>query len=182
MSSESLPDLYALVAYIQSDLGDFVEQLRAELHPKHAHLPAHVSILPPRPLAGTEEQAISCLRSKAAAIVPFEVELADVETFVPTTPTVFLRVAHRGYRLRELHDQLDCDGLCYREPLLYMPHVTIAKLDTLERAREVFEISRERWEAFPGSRKIKIEELTFVRGRDHTWTDLETVRLTGVPR
>ena len=174
--------MYALVAYIRSDLGEFVEKLRAELHPKHAHLPAHVSILPPRPLCGTEEQAITCLRSRCEMITPFDIELAEVETFIPTTPTVFLRVAYRGYRLRELHDQLDCDGLCFKEPLLYMPHVTIAKLDSMERAREVFDISRERWATYSGSRKATIADLTFVRGRDHMWTDLETVSLTAPPR
>jgi 2'-5' RNA ligase len=174
--------LYALVAYIKSDLGEFVENLRAELHPKHAHLPAHISILPPRPLMGTEQQALECLRALCSQVVPFEVEISDVETFVPTTPTVFLRIAHRGYRLRELHDMLNCNQLAYNEPLLYMPHVTIAKLDEMDRAREVFDISTARWAAYAGARKAGIEELTFVRGRDHTWTDLDTVRLTGIPK
>jgi len=182
MSTETLPDLYALVAYIKSDLGEFVENLRAELHPKHAHLPAHISILPPRPLLGTEERALGCLRALCSQVVPFEVEIGDVETFVPTTPTVFLRIGHRGYRLRELHDQLNCNQLAFTEPLLYMPHVTIAKLDGMDRAHEVFEISQARWAAYTGARKARIEELTFVRGRDHTWIDLDTVRLTGVPK
>ena len=52
---------YALVAYVRNELGEFVENLRAELHPEHAHLPAHVSILPPRPLRGSESDAVEHL-------------------------------------------------------------------------------------------------------------------------
>src|SRR5450631_4601539 len=98
---------YALVAYINSELGEFVEELRRELHPVHAHLPTHLTVLPPRPLQGTEEQAIEMLRQLSAPVAPFQVELADVESFLPITPTVFIRVSHAGYRMRELHDLLN---------------------------------------------------------------------------
>jgi hypothetical protein len=84
-----------------------VEDLRRELHPVHAHLPTHVTVLPPRPLNGTEDEALAMLRETSTRVAPFQVELGDVESFLPITPTVFIRVSHAGYRMRELHDLLN---------------------------------------------------------------------------
>ena len=172
---------YALVAYVKSELGEFVEELRRELHPMHAHLPTHLTVLPPRPLKGSEEEAVAMLRQMSAPIAPFEVELGEVESFLPITSTVFIRVSYAGYRMRELHDLLNRDPLAYTEPLPYMPHVTVAKLDSNERAEEVWATSKSRWENYPGSHRISVERLTFVRGSEHTWTDLAEIDLSGDP-
>lgn len=182
MSSDCRPVQYALVSYVKNALGAFVEGLRRELHPVHAHLPTHLTVLPPRPLQGTEEDAIAMLRRMTAPIAPFQVELAEVESFLPVTPTVFIRVSFAGYRMRELHDLLNREGLAYTETLPYMPHVTVAKLDSNERAAEVLRISKTRWKDYPGSHRITVDRLTFVRGRDHTWTDLADIDLTALPR
>jgi len=182
MSQQSQPPLYALVAYIHNGLGQFVEDLRAEVHPAHAHLAAHVSILPPRPITGPEIHSSEMLRRRCSTVEPFDIEFGEVESFIPTTPTVFIRVAHKGYRMRELHDSLNVDGLAYTEPLVYMPHLTIAKLATMERAREVFDLATERWHNFKGPRRTRIDTVTFVRGRDCEWTDIEELSLAAVPR
>ena len=52
---------YALVAYVKSPVGEFVEKLRRELHPDLPHLPAHLTILPPRLLHGSEVAALHLL-------------------------------------------------------------------------------------------------------------------------
>jgi 2'-5' RNA ligase len=122
------------------------------------------------------------LRRMTASIAPFQVELAEVESFLPVTPTVFIRVSFAGYRMRELHDLLNREGLAYKETLPYMPHVTVAKLDSNERAAEVLRVSKTRWKEYPGSHRITVDRLTFVRGRDHTWTDLADIDLTALPR
>src|SRR4051794_15959668 len=113
MSPDPQPPLYALVSYIHNALGKFVEDLRAEVHPAQAHLAAHVSVLPPRPITGTEEKSRDMLRERCGNLQPFEIEFGEVESFIPTTPTVFIRVAHKGYRMRELHDELNRDGLLF---------------------------------------------------------------------
>jgi hypothetical protein len=59
-----------------------------------------------------------------------------------------------------------------------MPHVTVAKLDSNERATEVLRTSKTRWQNYPGSHRISVERLTFVRGRGHTWTDLAEIDLS----
>jgi 2'-5' RNA ligase len=171
-------DQYAVVAYVQSKLGEFVEELRRELHPPQAHLPTHITVLPPRPLRGTEAEALTMLQEKGASVAPFNVELGEVESFLPITPTVFIRVSHAGYRMRELHDLFNRGGLQFTEALPYMPHVTVAKLESNERAEEVLRTSKARWERFEGSHSILVERLTFVRGRDHRWIDLAEIHLS----
>jgi 2'-5' RNA ligase len=169
---------YALVAYIQNAVGEFVEGLRRELHPTHAHLPAHITILPPRPLRGTEGDAISLLERVCHEVNPFTVSLGDVENFMPTTPTVFIRVAYGAYRLRELHDRLNVAPLHADEQWPYMPHLTIVKVDELPVAEQALQIARQRWAKFTFPRKVVVEEITFVRqGECNTWIDLAPVPL-----
>ena len=173
---------YALVAYVRHPLGDFVQNLRRALHPDLPHLPAHVTVLPPRLLSGgerTDERGVlQSLETMCRSIDPFEIVLGDVETFVPVTPTVFLRVEHAAYRLRELHDHLAIGALAAEEQWPYMPHLTIVKMGGEQSAMAAFEFARDRWKQYTGSRRIVIEELTFVRESDDgTWLDLAPVRL-----
>ena len=172
--------VYAVVAYVRSPVGAFVEELRRELHPAHTHADAHVTVLPPRPLAGSERAAVDLLSDACQQIPSFEVTLGDVETFVPTTATVFLRVARGAYRLRELHDKVNRDALYFNEPWTYMPHLTIAKMDTVEEAQKILQVSRQRWDAYDGPRSVRIESLTFVKGVGERWLDLAETPLGGV--
>jgi 2'-5' RNA ligase len=169
---------YAVVAYVRTALGRWVEDLRSELHPEHAHLPAHISILPPRPLISTEHHALELLESACRTVQPFEVTLGEVETFIPTTPTVFLQVAHAGYKLRELHDLLNTGPLQAEEPWPYMPHLTIVKTSEVAQAEAAAQIVRERWARYQGSRRMLVDELTFVRERENfRWDDLAPIQL-----
>ncbi|HET7183564.1 MAG TPA: 2'-5' RNA ligase family protein [Terriglobales bacterium] len=169
---------YALVAYVTSPVAGFVEGLRRQFHPRQAHLPAHVSVLPPRRLKGTEAQALDSLESVCSAVEPFEIVLGEVATFVPATPTVFLRVAHAAYRMRELHDRLNVAALHGEEQWPYMPHLTIFRMDTVEEALAASEEARRRWEEYRESRRVLIERVTFVReAGPNCWTDLAPVPL-----
>lgn len=169
---------YSLVAYVKSPLGQFVESLRSELHPALPHLAAHVTVLPPRILQGTEQAATELLEDVCSHADPFQIALGDVENFCPATPTVFIRVARAGYRLRELHDRLNTKVLAAKEEFPYMPHLTIAKFSDERRAQEAYKIAQERWARFEGPRKVEIRELTFVREQEENrWVDLAPVPL-----
>jgi hypothetical protein len=61
-----------------------------------------------------------------------------------------------------------------------MPHLTIAKTDTVEEALKVEAIARQRWQANFGTRAVRIDSLTFVKGIGERWLDLEAVPLRGV--
>src|ERR1043165_9580661 len=97
------PSQYALVAYLRGPVAEFVESLRAELHPARAHLKAHVTILPPRTLRGSLDEAKKLLSSLAGLFNPFDIAFDNVEPFAPASPTVFIRVARSAHRFRDLH-------------------------------------------------------------------------------
>jgi 2'-5' RNA ligase len=168
---------YALVTYVRNPVGEFVEQLRQELHPTIAHMPAHLTILPPRELAGSEAAALEFLEEACSRAIPFSVELGDMETFLPTTPTVFIQVKRAAYRVRELHDQLCGKGLRCSENWPYIPHVTILKTETNQQASAALTVARQRWAEFPGKREVKVEELMFVRENGSHWHDVAPVLL-----
>ena len=157
-----------------------MENLRRELHPTCPHLAAHITFLPPRPLPGTESAALQVLEGICSRTEPFEVSLGEVESFVPSTPTVYIRVAHAASRLEELHDLLNAQALPYTEEWPYIPHLTIAKMPTEEDANQALGMARERWQQYAGSRRIRLDRLTFVRedAQNH-WVDLAPVLLGG---
>jgi 2'-5' RNA ligase len=169
---------YALVAYLHNPAGGFVETLRRELHPDLPHLAAHLTILPPRPIQGTEQAALELLERVCGNEEPFEVTLGDVETFVPVTPTVYIRVQGAALRMSELHSKLNTEALAFGEQWPYIPHLTIAKMNAEQPARTAFEIARERWAHYAGSRRILLERLTFVReDTENCWVDLAPIPL-----
>jgi 2'-5' RNA ligase len=167
-----------LVAYVKNSVGEFVESLRKELHPELPHLAAHVTLLPPRPINGSEAEALETMEELCREVEPFEVSLGEVETFIPVTPTVFIRVAHAAYRMRELHDRLNVNALSYREEWPYMPHLTIVKMGAEEQAQHAYRVARTRWAEFDESRCIEVRDLTFVREEgQNRWLDLAEIPL-----
>jgi 2'-5' RNA ligase len=171
---------YALVAYVKSPVGEFVENLRPELHPNLPHLAAHITFLPPRLLRGTEASALQMLAGVCSQVEPFEVTLGDMQSFVPTTATVYIRVTHGASRLQELHDQLNKQALAFEEEWPYIPHLTVVKMATEPMAEQALGIARERWQQYAGSRRILLDRLTFVReDAQNCWVDLAPVLLGG---
>ncbi len=169
---------YALVAYVRDAVGDFVATLRQELHPDLPHLPAHLTLLPPRHLRGSELAALETLEEVCGQVEPFEVVLGEAETFVPVTPTVFIRVEQGSSRMRDLHDRLNTAALSAVEEWPYMPHLTIAKLSSEALAEQAYLTARDRWAEYQGSRRIAIRELTFVCEQEQNrWKDLAGVPL-----
>lgn len=169
---------YALVAYVRNPAGDFVENLRRELHPELPHLPAHLTILPPRHLQGSEAAALNVLDRLCSEEQPFEVHLGEVETFIPVTPTVYIRVDAQASRMSDLHAHLNVDGLASGEEWPYIPHLTIVKMSSPEAAVEACRVARQRWTAYKLSRRVTVEKLTFVREEaENCWVDLAPVSL-----
>lgn len=169
---------YALVGYVKNAAGEFVESLRRELHPELPHLPAHLTILPPRRLESGEQAALNLLDRICSQEQPFEVHLGEVETFIPVTPTVYIRVDEHAARMSDLHAHLNVDALKCAEEWPYIPHLTIVKMSSEQAAQNAWRIARERWAAYKGSRRIMLEKLTFVReDAENCWVDLAPVSL-----
>src|ERR1700758_1995346 len=169
---------YALVGYVRSPVGEFVENLRRDLHPDLPLMAAHLTILPPRPLQGSESDALQLLERICGGEEPFEVTLGSVETFVPITPTIFIRIEAGASRMCALHHKLNTEVLEFSEEWPYIPHLTIAKMNGEQAAQAAYETARQRWEVNNGSRRILLEKLTFVREeRPNCWVDLAPVLL-----
>lgn len=169
---------YSLVAYVDAPVGEFVAQIRRELHPDLPHLPAHLTVLPPRILPGTEIDALDTLDEICSHVEPFEVMLGEVETFIPVTPTVFVRVACARPML-ELHNRLQTENtLDGREEWPYLPHMTIVKMTTEAQAQEAYTLARRRWIKFECCRSVVVKQLSFVREQaDKSWVDVADVVL-----
>ena len=171
---------YALVAYVKGPVGEFVESLRRELHPELPHFAAHLTLLPPRPLQGTENAALQVLAGICGRTDPFEVSLGGMDSFAPTTPTVYIRVAYGAMRMCELHEQLNTQILEFVEEWDYIPHLTIAKMPSEPAAEQALRIAVDRWEKYAGSRRVLVDRLTFVREESpNCWVDLAPVPLGG---
>jgi len=169
---------YALVAYVKGAAGEFVENLRRELHPDLPHLAAHLTVLPPRPLHGSENSALDMLERLCGEVEPFEVTLGGVETFIPVTPTVFIRIDGAASRMNELHTRLSAGALEFREEWPYIPHLTIVKMSSESAAVNALSTASERWAQYSGSRRILLEKLIFVReDAEHCWVDLAPIPL-----
>lgn len=171
---------YALVAYIKGPVGEFVENLRRELHPDLPHLAAHLTLLPPRPLQGTESDALRMLAEICGRVEPFEVLHGDMRSFVPTTSTIYIGVTSGASRLEELHDRLNQRTLAFAEEWPYVPHLTIAKMTSALAAENALHLAQRRWQEYSGSRRILLDRLTFVReDAPDCWIDLAPVPLGG---
>ena len=126
-----------------------------------------------------EQEAVGLITQVCQKTAPFEVTLGEVESFIPLTPTVFIRVAGGAYRMRELHEEMNHGALAYREPWPYMPHLTIVKADELEEARKALEIARRRWAAYTDTRKTRLKSLSFVKGNGDRWVNLVSIPFGG---
>ena len=169
---------YAVVAYVKRPIGPVVEELRRQLHPPHSHLPAHLTMLPPRQLLGGESETVEALQELCRGEEPFEVVLGGVASFMPVTPTVFLEVEHSAPRMRALHDRLNSRLFQQDEPWPYVPHLTIVKMETLPEAKAALATATKRWAEYEGSHRILVEQLTFVRESvEGGWIDLAPLRL-----
>jgi 2'-5' RNA ligase len=103
-----------------------------------------------------------------------------MDSFVPTTSTVYIGVGQGASKLQSLHDRLNNQALAFAEEWPYIPHLTIAKMATEFAAEEALRTARERWRQYSGSRRITLDRLTFVReDAQNCWVDLAPVLLGG---
>jgi len=168
---EARRNIYALVIYVPGPLGQFLDDLRRELVP--AYNPrAHVSVLPPRPLAVDWRTAGGKVGGLAEQWTPFNIELTDVEVF-PATDVIYLEVGQGGSELRQLHAAMSEGPLQFDEPFIYQPHITLAQEIRHEDVTAMHELAKRRWREFPGPRSFRAERAVFVQNAvDNCWIDL----------
>lgn len=168
----------AVVAYLPGWLAEFVDHLRQRFNPACAAWLAHVSILPPRPVHTTPQEALAVIREKCLLLEPFAVSLDCVSTFWPVTGVVYLSFSAGSQRLIALHDALNHGCLEREEPYPFIPHVTVAQeLDEAGAQAVLGEVSRA-WSHYKGETSFRIELLSFVQqAPENRWVDLAPIPL-----
>lgn len=170
---------FALVTYISGRLGEFLDDLRRELVP--ACTPsAHVTILPPRPLAVGPDEAWDHIHPTVRDFPAFEVKTATVEIF-DSTSVIFVGLATGKEELRQMHDRLNRGPVGFDEPHSYHPHITLAQELHPDDVPQVLEKARARWAEYTGERSFSADTVTFVQNTScNRWLDLAHCQL-GVP-
>ena len=162
---------YAVVAYLNTGLGRFLDGLRQEFSPACPHR-AHVTILPPRPLFVDPVQAIEQCREIASRFEAFNVTLGEVDLF-ESTQVVKIPVRSGVAALRTLHDILNTGPFEQSEDFEYIPHVTVAQELPPEKVSACLDLARQRWAEFESATPVRVESLTFVQQlADGRWHDL----------
>src|ERR1700761_5344236 len=105
------PNVFALVIYVPDPLGRFLDDLRRELVP-HYNPHAHVSVLPPRPLAVDWRVASDQVRSLLETWTPFDIELAHIAIF-PVTDVIYIEVGEGTAELERMHAAMNTRALAF---------------------------------------------------------------------
>ncbi|HTM50506.1 MAG TPA: 2'-5' RNA ligase family protein [Bryobacteraceae bacterium] len=167
---------FALVAYIPDPLRRFLDDLRRELVPGCVPA-AHVTILPPRPLSGTVEEAIETIRTRLPEFSPFEIETGEVTVF-PISDVVYLGIREGADRLRRMHPAFNIGPLEFKEMFPFHPHITLAQNLTSKQAQELAAVATRRWSEYPYPRVFPVEALSFVQNTSsNLWVDLAHFQL-----
>jgi hypothetical protein len=174
--AEGSVNIFALVIYVPDPLATFLDDLRRELVP-HCNPRAHVSVLPPRPLAVEWTLASAQVRSMMEVWSPFEIELTDIRTF-PATDVIYLELGDGAAELHRLHDAMDSRFLAFHEPFAYHPHVTLAQEIPQAQVASLFERAAARWKEYDGPRRFRAERAVLVRNTlPDCWIDLAAYAL-----
>jgi hypothetical protein len=167
---------YALVAYIPGPLGQYLDALRQELVPG-CRLRSQVSVLPPRPLTVSPEEAEEEIRRWARASPGFSLELTEVRVF-PETSVIYLELGAGRDELVRSHDRLNGGRLAFAERYHFHPHVTLAQDFPPEQLPELRRRAEQRWRECPYPRVFPIESVTFVQNTNgNGWVHLSDCRL-----
>jgi 2'-5' RNA ligase len=167
---------FAVVNYLANPIAKFVDGLRRELTPDCPHR-AHVTVLPPRALSVSPEEAIRDGERLLANVEPFEMRLGSVDLF-ETTQVIKLSFASGIPQLKALHDLLAAGKMAGIENFEFIPHITLGQDLPADRVKEYLEVARRKWEAFKPAPPLLVENLTFVQQTiDGCWLDLAEMDL-----
>jgi len=173
-------NVFALVIYIPGPLGEFLDDLRRQLVPGcNPH--AHVSLLPPRPLAVDWTVASQQVRTILNGWTPFEIQLTGIEIF-PVTDVIYIEVGLGSAELRQVHQAMNAGPLEFEEPFAYHPHITLAQELPRENVAETNELAHRLWREYTGPRTFPADHAAFVQNSlGNCWIDLAEYTLGGSP-
>ena len=177
--AEQRLNVFALVIYIPDPLGRFLDDLRRDLVPGcNPH--AHVSVLPPRPLAVDWQAAGEQVRVRAGNWAPFDIVLQRIRIF-PVTNVIYLELGQGETEMFRIHAAMNSQALEFDEPFEYHPHITLAQEIPPGQAAAVNRRAQELWDGYTGPRSFRAERTAFVQNTlGNCWIDLAEFSLGAV--
>jgi 2'-5' RNA ligase len=177
--AEQRLNVFALVIYIPDPLGRFLDDLRTELVPGcNPH--AHVSVLPPRPLAVDWQVASEQVKECAGNWTPFDIGLERIRIF-PVTNVIYLELGKGAEEMFRIHAAMNSGALEFDEPFAYHPHITLAQEIPPAEVANVNRRAHELWDAYTGPRSFRADRTTFVQNTlGNFWIDLAEFSLGAV--
>jgi 2'-5' RNA ligase len=177
--AEQRLNVFALVIYIPDPLGRFLDDLRRDLVPEcNPH--AHISVLPPRPLAVDWQVAGEQVRECAGNWTPFDIVLERICMF-PVTNVIYVELGHGAQEMFRIHEAMNSRALLFDEPFVYHPHITLAQEIPPGQVAAVNRRARELWDGYTGPRSFRAERTAFVQNTlGNCWIDLAEFSLGGV--
>jgi hypothetical protein len=177
--AEERLNVFALVIYIPDPLGCFLDDLRRELV-LDCDPHAHVSVLPPRPLAVDWRMASEQARALTEGWAPFEIELTGIQIF-PLTNVIHIEIGAGASNLQRMHAAMNAGVLRFQEPFPYRPHITLAQEIPHQEVRAIHELALGRWKEYRGGSVFRAERAVFVQSTlDNCWIDLAEYSLGAV--
>jgi 2'-5' RNA ligase len=169
--AEQRLNVFALVIYLPDPLGAYLDEMRRALVPGcNPH--AHVSVLPPRPLAGDWQVAREQVRTLAEAWTSFDITLSSIGIF-PVTNVIYIELGAGAAEMYGLHSLMNTDALRFDEPFEYHPHITLAQELPAESVAGTHGRAREMWDSYKGSKTFRAERAAFVQNTlGNCWIDL----------
>lgn len=165
-----------VIARIQTPLAEQIWQLRWALQLPGASTESHLTVLPPIVHHRADDHAlIASVKSVAAQVAPFRLQVAGAGTFAPKTPVVYTEVTGDLAAIDTLHQALADTQAArdFRYP--YIPHVTLAWANDGAHAIEV----TKRVQAAEFRGECELDELEVVVGElPDRWETLARIRLT----
>lgn len=158
--------LWCVTLALPEPLGARLHRARTLIDPGRAHMWPHVTLVPPTRIDG-HEPVLARVREVARHAMPFELVLSGVDTFLPRTPAVFLRVNEGAEHAGALHAEL-----VPPQSRPYRPHVTIAN-----RCGEA--TLRAAIDAFAGfTASCRIDQITVFEHDGTHWAPIEVAELS----
>ena len=138
--------------------------------------PAHVTLVPPTPVADRDwDDVVALLRSVAAQHAPFRLRLRGTGSFRPVSPVVFVVVVEGISGCEQLEASLRVGPLHGVRPYPYHPHVTIAHGVSDE------QMDRALADHADFSAEFVVDSFDLCRGDARGWQTVESYPLVGGP-
>ncbi len=167
---------FTLVAYLPEPLGSFFDDLSRQLVPG-CKPRSHITLLPPRHLSGTVDEAKATLSRVLASLPSFELEITTIEMF-DATAVIYADIGSGRDHLLEVHGRLNVGELSFHEQFAYHPHVTLAIHTEVGRIQDLFQEAKLEWAAYQGPRRFLVDELHFVHNEAlDRWADVASFQL-----